>query len=94
MLVNKYIDKESTMFIESFKNNGIDYLRLVHGVRTETNGHKTIRKKVILNIGPLSRHDDGLPDTSSRSTRVMMPALALPNVLLLVSWTLCFLPWG
>ena len=54
------------MFIESFKNNGIDYLRLVHGVRTETNGHKTIRKKVILNIGPLSRHDDGLPDYVGR----------------------------
>ena len=49
-----------TVFIELFKNNGIDYLRLVENKRvTNAQGKKTISKKVILNIGPLSRFDDG-----------------------------------
>lgn len=51
------------MFVEVFKNNGIDYLRLVNGVRVDgKNGNKTVRKKVILNIGPLAKFDDGNPD--------------------------------
>lgn len=42
------------IFVEVCKNNGINYLRLVNGVRVDgKNGNKTIRKKVILNIGPL-----------------------------------------
>lgn len=51
------------MFIETVKNNGKDYLRLVNSVRvTNKNGYKVSQKKVILNIGPLDRFDDGLPD--------------------------------
>jgi len=51
------------MFIESFKNNGVDYLRLVNSIRVQNSkGVKTSVKKVILNIGPLSRFDDGKPD--------------------------------
>ena len=55
------------MFVEVFKNNGIDYLRLVTGVRfTNELGKKSIRKKVELNIGPLSRFDDGQPNYIKR----------------------------
>lgn len=55
------------MFVERVKNNGTDYLRLVQAVRvTNKKGHKVSQKKVILNIGPLSRFDDGQPDFVGR----------------------------
>ena len=55
------------MFVECVKNNGTDYLRLVESNRVlNAKGVKTARKKVIYNIGPLSRFDDGLPDYVSR----------------------------
>lgn len=48
------------MYIECFKNNGIDYLRLVQSSRVKNSkGLKTARKKVVYNIGPLSKYDDG-----------------------------------
>ena len=51
------------MFIECVKNNGTEYLRLVTGQRViDKFGKKTVRKKIELNIGPLSRYDDGKPD--------------------------------
>lgn len=51
------------MFIEVFKNNGIQYLRLVENKRViNAKGEKTVAKKVILNIGSLSRFDDGETD--------------------------------
>lgn len=55
------------MFIETFKNNGKDYLRLVHAVRKPNkNGDMVSTKKVLLNIGPLDRFDDGQPDYVAR----------------------------
>lgn len=55
------------MFVECVKNNGTDYLRLVQGVRvTNKNGNRTSQKRVILNIGPLSRYDDGKPNYVAR----------------------------
>ena len=55
------------MYIECFKNNGIDYLRLVQSSRVKNSkGIKTARKKVIYNIGPLSKYDDGKPDYIKR----------------------------
>lgn len=55
------------MYIECFKNNGIDYLRLVQSNRvTNSKGIKTARKKVVYNIGPLSKFDDGKPDYIER----------------------------
>lgn len=55
------------MYVESFKNNGIPYLRLVRNDRvTNKKGIKTSTKTVILNIGPLSRFDDGNPDFLGR----------------------------
>lgn len=55
------------MYIEKFKNNGIDYLRLVSSRRvTDKKGRKVARKKVELNIGPLARFDDGQPEYYER----------------------------
>ena len=55
------------MFIDVFKNTGKDYLRLVESYRSETpEGKKVIRKRIICNIGPLSRFDDGKPDYLNR----------------------------
>lgn len=55
------------MYVESFKNNGIPYLRLVRNDRvTNKAGVKTATKTVVLNIGPLSRYDDGQPDYVDR----------------------------
>ena len=55
------------MFVEQFKNNGVPYLRLVQSYRVEdSQGRKVSRKKTILNIGPLSRFDDGEPEFVER----------------------------
>ena len=55
------------MFVEQCKNNGVPYLRLVQSYRVEdSQGRKVSRKKTILNIGPLSRFDDGEPDFVQR----------------------------
>ncbi|MEG1995870.1 MAG: hypothetical protein RR255_05620, partial [Bacilli bacterium] len=55
------------MYVEKIKNNGIDYLRLVMSKRiTNSKGIKTATKKVVCNIGPLSRFDDGQPDYVAR----------------------------
>lgn len=51
------------MIVEQCKNNGVLYLRLVKSYRVEdSQGRKVSRKKTIVNIGPLSRFDDGKPD--------------------------------
>ena len=51
------------MFVELVQNNGNHYLRLVQSVRiTNKAGYKVSQKKVVLNLGPLSRYDDGKPD--------------------------------
>ena len=48
------------MYVEQFINNGVPYIRLAHSIRVkDKKGRKVARKKVILNIGPLSRYDDG-----------------------------------
>ncbi len=55
------------MYVECFKNNGISYLRLVQSNRVKNSkGIKTARKKVIYNIGPLSKFDDGKPNYVER----------------------------
>lgn len=51
------------MFIEKAINNGTEYLRLVEGYRGPNKEGKMVsKKKIIYNIGPLSRFDDGKPD--------------------------------
>jgi transposase len=58
---------EGVMFVESVKNGGKDYLRLAHSVRvTNKDGYKVSQKKVVLNIGPVARYDDGLPNYIER----------------------------
>lgn len=47
------------MYIEKAKNNGTEYLRLVESIYSSR--AKGGRKKTILNIGPLSKFDDGKP---------------------------------
>ena len=55
------------MFVEVVQNNGNKYLRLVQSVRvTNKDGYKVSQKKVIKNIGPLARFDDGEPDYVGR----------------------------
>ena len=55
------------MFIDQFMNNGVPYLRLVESRRVTTkNGKLTSVKSVIMNLGPLSRFDDGEPDYLAR----------------------------
>lgn len=55
------------MHIESIKNNGKPYLRLVHAVRgPNKNGDMVSKKQVILNLGPMDRYDDGEPNYLER----------------------------
>jgi transposase len=70
------------MFIETVKNSGKDYLRLVNSIRVANkDGYKVSQKKVVLNIGPLARYDDGRPDyldrlrKSFRSGEPLIPIL-------------------
>ena len=52
------------MFIEKYKNNGTDYLRLVES--SYDRELKKQRRKTVKNIGPLNRFDDGQPDFLKR----------------------------
>lgn len=55
------------MYIDIFKNNGTEYIRLRESYRTKTaEGKVAIRKRTICNIGPLSKFDDGEPDYLER----------------------------
>lgn len=55
------------MYIDIFKNNGTEYIRLRESYRTKTSeGKVAIRKRTICNIGPLSKFDDGQPDYLER----------------------------
>lgn len=54
------------MFIELIKNNGTDYLRVMEGYRVNEGGASKSRRRVVRNIGPLSRYDDGNPDYLAR----------------------------
>lgn len=55
------------MYVECFKNNGNDYLRLVKSQRViNSKGVKSATKTVVYNIGPLKRFDDGQPNYVER----------------------------
>jgi hypothetical protein len=55
------------MFIDTSKNNGKDYIRLVKSKRElNAQGQKVARKTVVLNIGPLDKFDDGQSDYLGR----------------------------
>ena len=57
------------MFIELIKNNGTDYLRVVECYAFTEDGVKRHRRRVVKNIGPLSRYNDGKPDYLARLRR-------------------------
>ena len=54
------------MFIECVNNNGTDYLRMVEGYSYSKDGLLKHKRRVIRNIGPLARFDDGKPDFLKR----------------------------
>ena len=55
------------MFVECYKNHGVETLRLVEGKSgISKNGKRTVTKRVIMTIGPLRRFDDGKPDYVKR----------------------------
>ena len=55
------------MNIECFKNHNIPYLRLVASMGIKKIGNRTVhRRRTVLNLGPLARHDDGKPDFLAR----------------------------
>ena len=54
------------MFIECVKNNGTDYLRVIEGFNYNENGKRKHKRRVLKNIGPLSRYDDGEADYLKR----------------------------
>ena len=71
------------MFIESVQNNGNIYLRLVQSIRvTNKSGYKVSQKKVILNLGPLSRYDDGKPNYVKRLKESFKAGVPLIDALL------------
>lgn len=71
------------MFIEAVQNNGKKYLRLVQSTRvTNKAGYKVSQKKVIFNIGPLDRYDDGLPDYVERLKKSFKAGAPLISTLL------------
>jgi hypothetical protein len=59
------------MFIECVNNNGTAYLRVTEVRKDETTTPHTTRRRVIRNIGPLSRYDDGQPDYLARLRQSM-----------------------
>lgn len=56
------------MRLEIADNNDCKYIRIVESVRVENSvtKKKSTRKKIIKNIGPVSRYDDGKPDFIER----------------------------
>ena len=68
------------MNIECFKNHNIPYLRLVASQGLKKVGDRTVhRRRTVLNLGPLSRHDDGKPEFLARlreSFRAGSPLIA------------------
>ncbi len=56
-----YKERCNKMFVECYKNHGVETLRLVEGKSgISKNGKRTVTKRVIMTIGPLRRFDDGL----------------------------------
>lgn len=61
------LEDYQNMFVECYKNHGVETLRLVEGKSgISKNGKRTVTKRVILTLGPLHRYDDGQPDYVKR----------------------------
>lgn len=70
------------MHIACVKNHGIDYLQVMDSYAVKEDGVFKSRKRVVKNLGPLSRFDDGQPDylarlrKSFKEGRPLIPELA------------------
>ena len=56
----------NNMYLDLYSKDGHRYIRISESVRVEKNGVRVTRKKVIKNVGPVSRFDDGKPDFEQR----------------------------
>jgi len=66
------------MYIDVFKNNGREYLRLAKSKRiVNKKGVKEACREVVMNIGPLSKFDDGKPDYVDRLRRSFKAGIPL-----------------
>ena len=54
------------MYLDLYSKDGHRYIRISESVRVKKNGTRVTRKKVIKNIGPVSRYDDGKPNFEQR----------------------------
>lgn len=54
------------MALEVITNNGYKYIRIVENKYVVVNGSPSCRKKVLFNVGPVSKFDDGKPDYIKR----------------------------
>ena len=54
------------MYLDLYSKDGHRYIRISESHRVEKNGVRVTRKKVVKNIGPVSRFDDGKPDFEQR----------------------------
>ena len=72
------------MHIEKFTVCGRSYLRLVRSKQRLTRNGKPISgKELVLGLGPLAKHDDGLPDSLGRlraSFRAGKPLIKEPKL--------------
>ncbi len=57
---------EIFMVLEFINNNGAKYIRIVENKYVSKNGKPSCKNNVLLNVGPLSRFDDGKPDHVTR----------------------------
>jgi transposase len=59
-------ERSNTVFIECFNNNGKPYLRVAESYCIKIEGAFKNRKRIVRNLGPLDKFDDGEPDFLSR----------------------------
>ena len=57
---------EVFMALEIINNNGTKYIRIVENKYVSINGKPSCKKNVLLNVGPVSRFDDGKPNFELR----------------------------
>ena len=69
------------MHIVCVKNHGIDYLQVQESYSVKVNGVLKNRKRVLRNIGPLTKFDDGKPDFLQRLRQSLKDGKPLINSL-------------
>jgi transposase len=67
------------MFIDCYPNNGKPYLRVCESYTTKVDGKRKNRKRLVRDIGPLSRFDDGEPDFLTRLRKSFKEGVPIIN---------------